>query len=187
MPYRLSAFDGAPLPFTVTADAVRQQHWLHLTFTLSDPDHLVIWPAQQMPSRQDYLWENTCFEAFIKAANQAGYVELNLAPSSAWNLYQFDNYRTPQQMPPRRVMASALESMTLTGHTLTVTLDLDQIHLADQEINIRLTAVITTQTALYYLALHHPATQADFHDVRGWTITLLPDARFPESVVDNKG
>jgi len=183
--YSLLPFDLVPLSFNVAASAERQGNVLSLTFSLSGIDHAVIWPERESLQQQDYLWESTCLEAFIQGTGQSQYFELNLAPSLAWNLYHFDGYRTPNLMPPRRADASALAEFSITGRTVHARIDLRSLHLAGQEINIGLTAVIKTQTDLYYLALHHPASQADFHDARGWTITLLPDARFPESVVDN--
>ena len=184
--HALIPFDHAPLSFQVTARAERQGSILSLTFSLTDTNHDVIWPEQHEPMQQDYLWESTCFEAFIKAANRTDYFELNLAPSLAWNLYHFDHYRSPKQMPPRRLPAAKLSAFSIEGHSLRVSLDLGLLNLTHQEIHLGLTAVIKTPSARHYLAIHHPAAQADFHDARGWTITLLPDARFPESVVDNK-
>lgn len=61
--------------------------------------------------RQDYLWQHTCFECFISPDSQPQrpYLEVNLAPSGQFNLYYFDNYRTPNTMPPRRLPVEALQ------------------------------------------------------------------------------
>jgi hypothetical protein len=184
MNHPLISYDLAPHPFSVAAHAQRVGDLLFLTFSLTDAADEVIWPAHLPLTRQDYLWESTCFEAFIGILDQPAYFELNLSPSCAWNLYRFDDYRTPNTMPPPHAPAAALVSFKVTGQTLQATLNLSTLNLAEQVLHLGLTAVIKTQTALHYLALHHAGTQADFHDARSWTITLLPDARFPESIVD---
>jgi hypothetical protein len=57
----------------------------------------VAWPAATGPGFADRLWEHSCFEAFAATADGAGYVELNMAPSTAWAAYAFDGYRAGMQ------------------------------------------------------------------------------------------
>lgn len=62
-------------------------------------------PARASPKRADGLWEHTCFEAFVKAPNQAAYREFNFSPSAEWAAYLFDAYRDGMrpaldQLPP---------------------------------------------------------------------------------------
>ena len=66
---------------------------LSLGFTLTgDLDKLAIPPP--VPSeRTDRLWEHTCFEAFIALPGTEGYLELNIAPSTAWAATVFHRYR----------------------------------------------------------------------------------------------
>lgn len=45
-----------------------------------------------LPQRADGLWQNTCFEAFIKGQGDE-YCEFNFAPSAAWAAYRFTAYR----------------------------------------------------------------------------------------------
>ncbi len=39
---------------------------------------------QSDPKRTDYLWQQTCFEAFIGAKGQKEYLEFNFSPSTEW-------------------------------------------------------------------------------------------------------
>jgi hypothetical protein len=41
----------------------------------------------------DALWQHTCFEAFVRAEGEEGYVEFNVAPSARWAAYRFAGYR----------------------------------------------------------------------------------------------
>lgn len=51
------------------------------------------------PSRNDFLWKQNCFECFFDTGDKA-YFELNFAPNGNYNLYRFDDYRTPNRQPP---------------------------------------------------------------------------------------
>jgi hypothetical protein len=166
---------SAPIHYEMGASAERRQNILALTFAMVDPLHEVVWPQKRKITRKDYLWEKTCLEAFISTPNQTEYFELNLSPTRAWNLYHFTNYRTPDQIPPVAVEQSALVKFDVQKHTIDVEIDLNLLNLADQDIILGLNAVIKTTNGLTYFALVHPKPEADFHDARGWTITLLRD------------
>lgn len=50
----------------------------------------------------DFLWEQNCLECFFELNEQTDYFEINASPNGAYNFYHFDDYRTPNVMPPRR-------------------------------------------------------------------------------------
>ena len=184
---QLVPFSSQPMNYSVQAKAENLQNKLTLTFELTDPQNQVFWQKKENQiKRQDFLWESTCFEAFISTPNQTPYFELNLSPSLAWNLYRFTNYRIPNAMPPIRVIEPALIKFEIVDRTMIAEIDLNALQLADQEITLGLTAVIKTANSIEYLAIYHPKSEADFHDARGWTIRLLPKTQFPESIVDKK-
>jgi hypothetical protein len=174
--YTLIPFKITENNYAVEAKVQRIQNLLVITFSLYDDKQEVFWPEQETNARQDFLWESTCFEAFISSPDQPKYFELNLSPSLAWNLYQFCGYRTPNSRPPQRATDLAFIDFKVINKTLHTVINLSALNLADQEITLGLTAVIKTATSLEYLAVHHPKSEADFHDSQGWTIRLLPDA-----------
>lgn len=61
--------------------------------------------------QQDFLWETHCYELFLAFSNEKNspYLEVNFSPTGAFNLYQFDGYRTPPQLPPRCLIVSQNE------------------------------------------------------------------------------
>lgn len=168
--------------YSANACAFRQKNILTIQFHINDPLQEIDWPKKNRIERQDYLWENTCFEAFISTPNQSNYFELNLSPSLAWNLYRFTDYRTPNDMPPIRVAEPALLKFEINDRLITVDIDLNALKIADQEITLGLTAVIKTAESIDYLSIHHPKSEADFHDSMGWTIRLLPEGEIHESI-----
>jgi len=50
-------------------------------------------PELVEPLRTDELWKTTCFEAFLKPADQDSYREWNFAPRGNWAAYDFAGYR----------------------------------------------------------------------------------------------
>lgn len=161
--------------YSVNALAFRKATILTLQFQINDPQHEIYWFEKKVLERQDYLWESTCFEAFISTPNQTEYFELNLSTSLAWNLYRFNEYRTPNVMPPIAVIEPALIKFEIKDRIIYAEIDLNALKLNDQEITLGLTAVIKTANSIEYLAVHHPKSEADFHDAMGWTIRLLPE------------
>jgi hypothetical protein len=177
----LIPFSAYSMRYSVKAKAERVKNKLFLVFELTDPHNEILWQAQKDINRQDYLWESTCFEAFIGAPHQSQYYELNLSPTRAWNLYRFTDYRTPNNMPPIAVLEHALIKFDVDGKTISVEIDLTALKLADIEIQLGLTAVIKASDTLHYFAIRHPVLHADFHNQQGWAIRLLPDALLPKS------
>ena len=51
-------------------------------FDFDDPQEL---------ERKNELWKGTCFELFLANKKSSEYIELNLTPSLAWNLYHFED------------------------------------------------------------------------------------------------
>lgn len=83
-----------PLPVqALDAMAFREEGWLVLVFQIQGGlDHLRIPPLGPI-RRGANLWESTCFEAFLRPVGGEAYVELNLAPSAAWDAQAFVSYR----------------------------------------------------------------------------------------------
>ncbi len=116
--------------------------------------------------RADGLWRHTCFEAFVRPASGPVYYEFNLAPSTQWAAYRFDDYRAGTSIV-REIGAPRIETRSDGGsYTLQASLSLDRVpDLADDTAwRIGLSAVIEdTGGALSYWALAHPPGKADFH------------------------
>jgi hypothetical protein len=59
---------------------------------VGDLSHVRI-PPPAPSFRTARLWEATCFEAFLRADGENGYLELNFSPSGQWAAYAFTHYR----------------------------------------------------------------------------------------------
>ena len=114
-------------------------------------------PAAPVPA--DELWRHTCFEAFVADEAGAGYLEYNLAPSSAWAAYRFDAYR------------AGMRAATVAPPSIAVSVDTERLALAARldlphggAGRLGLSAVIEDrQGNISYWALAHPQGAPDFH------------------------
>jgi hypothetical protein len=146
--------------------AIARQH-NHLTLTYQLRGNLadvVIRPPSENPSRQHNLWEETCFEFFLGMPDSLRYWEFNLSPAGHWNVYHFTDYRqgmeeeTAWNSLPFRVQTEP-DSLSLT-----LTLDLGAIAIADHPLDVAITTVLQHREGQRtYWALIHPGSEADFH------------------------
>jgi hypothetical protein len=172
--YELSAFDRRFQAISVVG-AIEQQGGsnLNVGFWIRDPNQWIDWPALVASNpRQDFLWEQTCFEIFIGVQGEDFYREINLSPSQAWQAYQFEEYRYPEDIPPQAAYDIELNQLKRMHYGLNVSLDLGEFmaqhKLKWSDLFLGLTAVLKTSQGKQYYAMQHSSPQADFHNKRDW-------------------
>ncbi len=146
---------------------------LQVGFWANDPNQSIIWGEQLAGfPRRDFLWQQTCFELFVGVKEQDYYREINLSSSHAWQAYQFEEYRYPEQMPPVTAQDIELVDLQRTRFGLTATVDINpflhQQQLKMQDLFIGISAVIATPQHQHLFAMQHSGIQADFHNKRDW-------------------
>lgn len=150
---------------------------LQIGFWVNDPNQSIQWQSTvKNHTRQDYLWENTCFEVFIGVKGQDFYREINLSPTLSWQAYQFEEYRYPETMPPQAADDIELIDAQRTKFGLTAILDINPF-LHSQNVKIKnifmgLSAVIQTDGQQHFFAMQHSGQHADFHNKRDWLYTF---------------
>ena len=132
-------------------------------------------PLSGNSGRADALWEHTCFEAFVAAADAPGYHEFNFSPSLDWAIYRFSAYRegmsrvetdgTPQISVRRSDGGLELESAVRLGHLADLR---DARHL-----RVAMAAVIEDDAGgLSYWGLRHEPGKPDFHHPNGFALEI---------------
>lgn len=178
--FTLHPFEPVPFSLSITGTVERGANLaigtpMQIAYHIQGDLTSLSFPPQEMSQRgnrcanADRLWETTCLEAFIAIPGGDCYWELNLSPNGAWQLYRFQGYRTGMAVETGISDLTTQIDHTPTRFNLSVALDLNPLDLADQPIELGITAVIaTTAGELSYWALHHPGPAADFHDRRGF-------------------
>jgi hypothetical protein len=159
------SLENSPFNWQVKANLISDLHDLMIHYQVfGDFDKIQIPPAIKEPTREDNLWENTCFEFFIGMVNFPVYWEFNLSPSGNWNVYSFSNYR--KAMKPEPAFSSLPFQFTKESDHLYLKIktDLDKIINNPQAIEIAITMVIKDDNEdISYWALQHTGSKADFH------------------------
>ena len=123
-------------------------------------------PAATAPSRGDRLWEQTCFEVFLRAPHQTSYYEFNFSPSTQWAAYAFLGYRLIESNVEDVKITKIDSSLRTQSYQLTALANLGAS--ANLKSNtswqLGLSAVIEeTDGNKSYWALAHPPGKPDFH------------------------
>jgi hypothetical protein len=132
-------------------------------------------PGARTGRRADGLWQHTCFEVFVAAAGDPGYLEFNFSPGLDWAAYRFAAYR--KEMSP----ANLAQAPGLNVRRMADRLDLSAtVHLAGlgtafaaPRLRVALAAVVEEEDGrLSYWALQHPPGNPDFHHADGFALEL---------------
>jgi hypothetical protein len=110
------------------------------------------------------LWEATCFEFFVGSPGDQNYWEFNLSPAGDWNVFHLDDYR--QGLRDELAVRSLPFKVEQAANSLSLALELDlsKIISIKAQIEVSVTTVIKTfQGEIYYWALTHCGSEADFH------------------------
>ncbi|HYN46862.1 MAG TPA: DOMON-like domain-containing protein [Allosphingosinicella sp.] len=161
--------------------------WIHVEFSRPDPARLklhyklggyigdLLIPDHAAPVRAEGLWRHMCFELFLRAADEDGYLEFNFSPSTQWAAYRFSGYRAaigdaPDRCQPRIRFVSGSNGLALMA-------EIDG--LPERDWHLGLSAVIEEGGgAKSYWALAHPPGDPDFHHETCFALEL-PAAESP--------
>lgn len=91
----------------VTAAITATPKGCEAEFRLDGHIPAIILPPPAAPTRQDNLWQTTCFEIFWQPLGNAAYREFNLSPSGQWAAYDFASFREGMRDAPVAAIAVA--------------------------------------------------------------------------------
>ncbi len=137
-----------------------------LVFEWRDSDLEIIFPKSPEGGRHLNLWQQTCFEAFIKSET-SDYFEINLSTKGAWNVYRFDSYRSPQ--PPQEFPGAELLECSFTPGKLEARFLIPGANL--KNVTAGLTAVMLLASGrTTYWSTRHAEGKPDFHLSENFTL-----------------
>ena len=154
--------------------------FLNFVYTVKGAIGRLRLPPFESLRRGDSLWQQTCFEAFIGAKNDAEYYEFNFSPSGEWAAYAFRAYRdgsayTSDGFEPKIVAARGEDIFELSA-----AIDLDRFPELKGEVQLCVgisTVIETLDGSLSYWALRHPPGRPDFHHSESFALELEPVVR----------
>lgn len=123
-------------------------------------------PPRRLPRRTDYLWQHTCFEAFVSANGQPEYWEFNFSPSGEWAVYSFRRYRDGGPLQDPQFLPGIAVDRTEDHFDVHAKIQLHRLPAAlhNSRLRLGLSAVIEQENGIVsYWALNHPPGKADFH------------------------
>ena len=149
---------------------------LQLSYFIKQSTHFTITPFKPYKlTRGDYLWSDDCLECFFTLDDSPVYTELNFAPCGYFNLYRFNDYRTPN--PPAEVAGMVFKCTDDQSKSELWLNDYRVRHIGIKLENVRnitpkqyhLSAILyhtDDGTPVYYAIAH--ANPPDFHDKKYW-------------------
>jgi hypothetical protein len=132
-------------------------------------------PSSGVGGPADALWKHTCFEAFVAAADAAGYHEFNFSPSGDWAIYRFSAYREGMSRVERS--GAPKISVRRCGGGLELESAVPLRNLAGlhdaRHLRVAMAAVIEDDAGgLSYWGLRHAPGKPDFHDPNGFALEV---------------
>jgi len=148
---------------------------LALTYIVTGEIGVMALPKRTSPARTDFLWRHTCFEAFLRSAQSAEYLEFNLSPSREWAAHRFNGYR--EGMTAELALADpGIEVRSEASELrLSATIDLSGIGaLASRDDwRLGLSAIIENEEGgKSWWGLAHPPGKPDFHHPESFVLAL---------------
>lgn len=150
---------------------------LALAYALKGDLSLVRIPPPRPPRREDGLWRQTCFEAFVSMKDKASYCEFNLAPSGEWAVYAFRRYREGAPFLQESMAPSITVRKTGDSLELDALIRLERLSTTHPggPLRLGLAAVIEERDGvLSYWALKHAPGKPDFHHPDSFALELGP-------------
>lgn len=127
-------------------------------------------PRTDQTLPRERLWAHTCFEVFVAGGGAGGYREFNFSPNGQWMRFDFSGYRRLIPSPPGGAPRMAVQA---GRDALEMKVCLPGEILPPGALLLGVSAVLEHQDGRHaYWALHHPASQPDFHHLEGFVLAL---------------
>lgn len=141
-----------------------------LVFKWQDKANEIIFSNSPVAGRYHELWQHTCFEAFVMpvtSANNKNYFEINLNTQKAWNVYQFEDYRSPQ--PPIECANAEVVDFQFKENLLRAKVKFNKMEF--KKLKVSLCAVLNVkEVGNTYWSFKHADTKPNFHHFDSFVI-----------------
>ncbi len=172
--YTLKAHPDTPVDgLTVSCTAsLPEPGRLHLVYAARGGGGRIVMPPPAPAVRTFKLWEMTCFEVFLAAADGT-YVEYNFSPTGAWACFRFDSHRSGMRdaldLDDPRVVPAEEQADLLRLEAF--------VELAPKDVFVKMAisgVIRLNDGSKSYWALNHPPGDEDFHHADCFAATFPP-------------
>ena len=151
------------LPFQIVADVDVRGNTLRCDYRVIGDTALITWPAQMAFGRADQLWLHTCFECFFYHEGLS-YAELNVSPSTQWNVYRFAGYRVGMKRDEDFHVVTIEQRLTNDEYTLSYAVERLSGRWPDR-LRLNLAVILRgVDGREHFWSLYRGSETPDFHD-----------------------
>ncbi len=154
-----------PMPAVekITVDLVRDGDTVMITYRVNGAIEKLVFAPEVHQERTDRLWQNSCFEIFVRIKDQRSYHEYNFAPTTHWAAYGFADRR--HGMYDLKDVATPHIQTHINDQGFMLQVAATGVIPAEHNVEIGLSVIIEDKDGAHsYWALAHPTGQADFHN-----------------------
>jgi hypothetical protein len=173
--FELKAFTEPRVPLNrITGSLGHKGSWFSLALKLFGAvDQILLPTGSVVPGRGGDLWKATCFEVFFRTSGESRYWELNLSPTGQWEFYCFSSYREGRVLADGVVFEGIKSTKVEESWEVTSDWNIDFLKTHSGPMLLGVSVVIQDIQGQYdYWATHHPGDKPDFHDPRGFVLSL---------------
>ena len=160
--------------FKIIGDIVKDKNFLKIRYyIIGKLENISISKFKKDQERKFCLWEDTCFELFIKSKKQNGYWEFNFSPSTDWNAFRFIEYRKDIKEEMQIDEIKVFRKLSESNLQVDVIIDLAKIKQLDEKLELAISAIVKDKDdKIYHFALIHNKDEPDFHDPNSFNFIL---------------
>ena len=119
--------------------------------------------------RANELWKSTCFELFIAPKEKLNYWELNISPSTKWNLYTFDNYKELMREEKNISIPNIEITQREDGYILSCEVYFDIEEFSPKDNNFNLAVILLDKKEVrHFYSINRKDGVVNFHDRDYW-------------------
>ncbi len=151
------------LKISIMSDLQLVDHQIvDIFFEWKDIAKQIIFPTTPLEGRHMNLWQNTCFEVFLQPDTLPlrKYFEVNLSVNKAWNVFAFEDYRTPQ--PPTEFVGAEILKFKVDSENLKVRIKFNGLNFT--KLKVSCCAVVALKDlGTTYWSIKHADQKPNFH------------------------
>jgi len=154
---------------TVEASFLIRNQTIQLEYKIEGEIAKYNFPQESQQKRVHELWRKSCFEFFFSIGDSDEYYEINISPTTEWNIYHFNSYREGM----KEVTDISIPSINVHRGKESISLSFEVQFLAQEIVNkpfsYNLATILLNNSSLrYFFTIHRKDGDVDFHNKGKW-------------------